>query len=171
MNINAKQLTTFDITRMDVTTALGFFGQIQAQIAANTTLATAMGNVWTTFTAARQAYDTAYAQARKWAQTEDITNLDTARDQALSAYLNAQKAMLASPNTQKAQDARLLQFIRDKYTLSPGDEYMKETTAIQQFVQEVEATADATAALTATGLDDWFQDLKAKNEAFLQKMN
>ena len=48
-----------------------------------------MGNVWTTFTAARLAYDTSYAQIRKSAQTEDITNLDTARDQILSGYLNA----------------------------------------------------------------------------------
>lgn len=83
--------------------------------------------------------DEAYAQARKWAQTEDISTLDTQRDQALSAFLNALKAMLASPNAQKQQAARLLTFIRDKYTLSASDEYMKETTAIQQMVQEMEA--------------------------------
>ena len=56
-------------------------------------------------------------------------SLDTQRDQALSAFLNALKAMLASPNAQKQQAARLLTFIRDKYTLSASDEYMKETTA------------------------------------------
>lgn len=171
MNINAKQLTTFDITRMDITTALGFYGQIKAQMAANTTLTTAMGTVWTAFTQALQAFDDAYAQARKWAQTEDISSLDTLRDQALSAFLSALKAMLASPNAEKQQAAKLLTFIRDKYTLAASDEYMKETTAIQQMVQEMETTADAVTALSTTGLDDWLQDLKAKNEAFLQKMN
>ena len=29
MNINAKQLTIFDIHKMDITTALGFFGQMK----------------------------------------------------------------------------------------------------------------------------------------------
>lgn len=38
MNINARQLTLFDVTRMDVTTALGFFGQIKAQLDTNATL-------------------------------------------------------------------------------------------------------------------------------------
>ena len=52
MNINAKQLTSIDTTRMDITTALGFFGQIKNKIAAETTLTAAMGSVWTTFTAA-----------------------------------------------------------------------------------------------------------------------
>ena len=41
MNINAKQLSTIDYTRMDITTAL-------------------------------QAFDDAYAQARKWAATSFV---------------------------------------------------------------------------------------------------
>ena len=171
MNINAKQLTIFDIHRMDITTALGFFGQMQTKFESNGTLTAAMGNVWTDYTSARQAYDFAYAQARKWEQTEDIDNLDKLRDNAQSAFLNALKAMLASPNAAKAQAAKLLTFIRDKYSLDNSDEYMKQTTMVAQFIQEVESNADAMAALTTTGLDDWFTDLKQKNEAFLAKMN
>ena len=38
-------------------------------------------------------------------------------------------------------------------------------------IQEMEENMQAEQALTTTGLDDWFQDLKAKNEAFLAKMN
>ena len=171
MNVNAKQLTTFDYTRMDITTALGFFGQMQTKFESNGTLTAAMGNVWTDYTSARQAYDFAYAQARKWEQTEDIDNLDKLRDNALSAFLNALKAMLASPNAAKAQAAKLLTFIRDKYSLNNSDEYMKQTTMTTQFIQEVESNTDAMAALTTTGLDDWFTDLKQKNEAFLAKMN
>ena len=171
MNINAKQLTIFDIHRMDITTALGFFGQMQTKFESNGTLTAAMGNVWTDYTSARQAYDFAYAQARKWEQTEDIDNLDKLRDNAQSAFLNALKAMLASPNAAKAQAAKLLTFIRDKYSLDNSDEYMKQTTMTAQFIQEVESNADAMAALTTTGLDDWFADLKQKNEDFLAKMN
>ena len=171
MNINAKQLTIFDIHRMDITTALGFFGQMQTKFESNGTLTAAMGNVWTDYTSARQAYDFAYAQARKWEQTEDIDNLDKLRDNAQSAFLNALKAMLASPNAAKAQAAKLLTFIRDKYSFDNSDEYMKQTTMTAQFIQEVESNADAMAALTTTGLDDWFTDLKQKNEDFLAKMN
>ena len=61
--------------------------------------------------------------------------------------------------------------IREKYTLDPSAEYMKETTAISQMIQEMEENLQAEQALTTTGLDDWLQDLKAKNEAFLAKMN
>ena len=171
MNINAKQLTIFDIHRMDITTTLGFFGQMQTKFESNGTLTAAMGNVWTDYTSARQGYDDAYAQARKWEQTEDIDNLDKLRDNAQSAFLNALKAMLASPNAAKAQAAKLLTFIRDKYSLDNSDEYMKQTTMTTQFIQEVESNADAMTALTTTGLDDWFTDLKQKNEAFLTKMN
>lgn len=171
MNINARQLTLFDVTRMDVTTALGFFGQIKAQLDTNATLTATMAGVWTAYAAALQAYDAAYAQARRWEQTEDISALDTQRDMALSAYLNALKAMTASPNAQKQQAAKQLMFIREKYSLSASDEYMKETTAIRQMVQEMDASAEAQAALATTGLDDWFVDLKQKNEDFLAKMN
>ena len=46
--------------------------------------------------------------------------------------------MISSPNAEKAQRAKYLQNIRDKYTLDPSAEYMKETTAIQQMVQEMD---------------------------------
>ena len=171
MNINAKQMTSIDVTRMDNTTVLGYFGQIKDIVTQDAQVTAALSTVWTAFTAAYAAFDDAYAQSRKSAQTEDIAALDTARDQALSAFLSALKSMQSSPNATKQQGAKYLMFIRDKYSLSASDEYMKETTAISQMVQEMEADAQATAALTTTGLDDWFQDLKTKNQAFLAKMN
>ena len=172
MNINAKQIRSIDSqNKMDITTALSFFGQMKAIVERDATLVSTLSTVWTAYTAAYTAFDDAYAQTRKWAQTEDIDALDKARDAALSAYLNALKAMTASPNQTKQTGAKYLQFIRDKYSLATADEYMKETTAIQQMIQELEADQQATAALTATGLDDWLTDLKTKNEAFLAKMN
>ena len=172
MNIKAKQVQSIDSqNKMDITTALGFFGQMKDKIAADATLTTAMGTVWTAYTTAYTAYDDAYAQTRKWAQTADLEELDNQRDAAQSAFLNALKAMTQSPNAAKQQAAKTLMFIRNKYTLRPSDEYMKETTAISQMVQEMEASAEAQAALQVTGLDDWFQDLKVKNANFLVKMN
>ena len=171
MNINAKQMTEIATSRMDITTVLGYFGQIKGIVNANSALVGALGTVWTTFTSAENAFDEAYAQTRKWAQTEEIEGLDTSRDQALSAFNNALKAMTASPNAQKQAGAKLLMNIREKYTLNASDEYMKETTAIAQMIQEMEENVQADQALTATGLIDWFQDLKQKNQAFLQKMN
>ena len=171
MNINAKQMTSIDVTRMDNTTVLGYFGQIKDIVTQDAQVTAALSTVWTAFTAAYNAFDDAYAQARKSAQTEDIATLDTARDQALSAFLSALKSMQSSPNATKQTAAKYLMFLREKYTLNASDEYMKETTAIQQMVQEMEGDAQATAALATTGLDDWLQDLKAKNQAFLTKMN
>ena len=171
MNINAKQMTSIDVTRMDITTALGFFYQIGQQISANAALQSALGTVWTAYISAYETFDEAYAQTRKWAQTEEIEGLDTQRDQALSAFNAALKSMQSSPNAAKQQAAKLLMNILEKYTLNASDEYMKETTAIAQMIQEMEENIQADQALTTTGLIDWFQDLKQKNQAFLQKMN
>ena len=171
MNIKAKQLLSIDLTRMDITTVLGFLFQIREQIRTNEALRTALSTVWSAFIQAYAAFDEAYAQQRKWAQTEDIETLDTQRDQALSAFNAALKSMQSSPNAQKQQAAKLLMNIREKYTLDPSAEYMKETTAIAQMIQEMEENVQADQALTTTGLIDWLQDLKQKNQAFLQKMN
>ena len=171
MNINAKQMTSIDVTRMDITTALGFFYQIGQQISANAALQSALGTVWTAYISAYETFDEAYAQTRKWAQTEEIEGLDTQRDQALSAFNAALKSMQSSPNAAKQQAAKLLMNILEKYTLNASDEYMKETTAIAQMIQEMEENIQADQALTTTGLIDWFQDLKQKNQAYLQKMN
>lgn len=169
MNIRAKQVTDFSISRMDITTALGFFGQIKSVLLSYTALVTALGNVWTTLINALADYDNAYTQTRKWLQTDELETLDKTRDKAVRAFLNALKALTASPNAEKADAAKRVLFVRDKYTIEPGDEYMKETTAISQMIQDMEANCQADLALT--GLDEWFTDLKTKNEAFLAKMN
>ena len=170
MNVNAKQVNGIDIhNRMDNTSVLGFFMQIKDIYEVNTALTTAMAGVWTAFTGALNAFDVAYAQTRKWMQTEEIDNLDKTRDSAVRAFMNAMKAMLASPNDTKAAAAKRVKFVRDKYEVDAADEYMKETTAISQMVQDMEA--NCTADLATTGLDEWFADMKAKNESFLDKMN
>ena len=169
MNLNAKQINHLDVTRMDITTVLGFFLQVKDVISANTALATALDTVWTTYTAALDDYDGVYAQSRKWLQTDELKALDKDRDTALRALLNAIKAMTQAPNAEKAAAAKRVQFVCDKYTIDAGDEYMKETTAVSQMVHDMETACAADIALL--GLDEWLADLKAKNQAFLVKMN
>ncbi len=172
MNINAKQMNSIDVHNgMDNTTCLGFLLQIMNIVAPNGQLVAILAAVWSNFVNAFNAFDDAFAQARKWMQTGDIKSLDELRDAALSAFLNMQKAMQASPNQEKQSAAKYLMFIREKYNINPSDEYMKETTAVGQLIQELESNQQAQAALQTTGLNEWFLDLKAKNEAFLAKMN
>ena len=171
MNINNKEVTHIDVTRFDNTTVLGFFLQIMNIVAPNGQLVAILAAVWSNFVNAFNAFDDAFAQARKWMQTGDIKSLDELRDAALSAFLNMLKAMQASPNQEKQSAAKDLMFIRDKYNINPSDEYMKETTAVGQLIQELESNQQAQTALQTTGLNEWFLDLKAKNEAFLAKMN
>ena len=137
----------FAISRMDITTVLGFFGQIKSVILSYSALITALGNVWTAFVNALTAYDNAYAQTRKWLQTEELDVLDKVRDNAVRAFMNALKALVASPNTQKAAAAKRVQFVRDKYSVESGDEYMKETTAISQMIQDMVKHKQHTATL------------------------
>ena len=171
MNVNAKQLNSIHVNHMDVTTALSFFLQIKGIIIVRSPLTDALSNVWTNYVNKVTAYDNAYAQARKWEETEEIKELDESRDSAQSAFLAALKAMLKSPNAAKQAAAKKLQFAREKYHLDPSDEYMKQTTDADQYIKEIEASAELTECLTTTGLDEWFTDLKTKNDAFLAKMN
>ena len=171
MNINNKEVSHLDVTRFDNTTVLGFFLQIMNIVAPKGQLVAILAAVWSNFVNAFNAFDDAFAQARKWMQTGDIKSLDELRDAALSAFLNMLKAMQASPNQEKQSAAKYLMFIREKYNINPSDEYMKETTAVGQLIQELESNQQAQTALQTTGLNEWFLDLKAKNDAFLEKMN
>ena len=92
-------MTEIATSRMDITTVLGYFGQIRGIVTQNQQLVGALSTVWTAFTQAYEAFDEAYAQTRKWAQTEDIEELDTERDKALSAFNAALKSMQSSPRS------------------------------------------------------------------------
>ena len=55
MNINAKQMTEIATSRMDITTVLGYFGQIRGIVTQNQQLVSALSTVWTAFTQAYEA--------------------------------------------------------------------------------------------------------------------
>ena len=172
MNVKAKQMQTIDVhNKMDIMTALSYFMQIKGIISTRTELVNVLGSVWTAFTGSIDGFDVAYAQVRRWLQTEDIGNLDKERDKALSAFLNALKAFVASPNATKREAARRVQYVRDKYHLATTDEYMKETYSISQIVTEYRSSASLLQDIELIGLTEYLDDLEAKNVAFLAKMN
>lgn len=171
MNIKAKQINGMDITRMDITTVLGFFMQIKGIILPNDALVTVLATVWTAYVSAITAFDDAYAQVKKWMQTDELKDLDKVRDGAQSAFLNMLKAALASPNGSKREAAKRVKFVRDKYSLDAGDEYMKQTYAVKQMCEEMQASDSLMQDLALIGLDDFLLDLVEKNDAFLAKMN
>ncbi len=130
MNIKALQLQGIDVHKMDNVTLLGFLTQMRTLIQADAALVAVLSTVFADYVAALVAFDNAFAQQRKWAETEDLKELDTARDHALSAFLNMLKAMTASPNAQKAAAARLVMTVREKYTLDPDPEPEPEPTPV-----------------------------------------
>ena len=171
MDINARQIPNFDVSKPDNATLLSFMNTVAAKGAADTTMTGKMGNIWTAFSQSAATYDEAYNPSRKDLMSDDLAVLDETRDKSLTAWHVAEQAQLKSPNAAKQQVARQLDQLYKDYKLEAGDEYMKETTNIQQMIQVIEADATIMAALPGMGLDDYLADLKAKNEAFAAKMD
>lgn len=172
MNLNAKQVSSIDYhSKMDTTTVLSFFNQMDKVIRANKAVQTALDQAYINFMNALIAFNSAFAQIKKWIQTQDIEELDKQRDASLRAFVAAIKAMLNAPTDEMKQAARKIDNVAAKYDLKAEAEYMKETETIAQMVEEMERNYQIELALKATNLTAWLADLKAKNQAFLAKMN
>ena len=171
MDIYAKQIPNFDVSKPDNATLLAFVTTVATKGAADTTMTAKMGDIWTAFAQAADAYDVAYNPSRKDLLSDVLDTLDTDRDKSQGAWHVAILAQLKSPNATKQWIAqRLVQLYKD-YHLDASDEYMKQTTNISQMLQVIEADAEIMAALPGMGLDDYLTDLKTKNEAFAAKMD
>ena len=170
LDINAKQIPGIEIGRMDNATLLSFMNAVAGHCAADATMQAKLGDIHTAFSASATNYDVVYNPSQKDLLSDVLLTMDDVRDKSLTAWHTAILAAQKSPNATKQQVAlQLVQFYKD-YHLDAGDEYMKETTNIQQMLQAVEGNADILAALPGMGLDDYLSDLKTKNEAFAAKM-
>lgn len=170
MDINAKQIPNFDVSKPDNATLLSFMNVVAGHCAADATMQAKLGDIYTAFAASATNYDTVYNPSQKDLLSDVLASLDDVRDKALTAWHTAILAAQKSPNATKQQVAtQLVQFYKD-YHLDSDVEYMKETTNIQQMLHVVEAEQTIVAALPGMGLDDYLADLKAKNEAFAAKM-
>ena len=171
LDINAKQIPGIDVAHMDVATLLSFMNTVAAKGAADATMTAKLGGIWTAFAQAANTYDAVYNPSQKDLLTDVLKKLDEDRDTSQSAWHVAILAGLKSPNATKQWMAqRLVQLYKD-YHLDTSDEYMKQTTNIDQMIQVIEADAEIMAALPGMGLDDYLTDLKTKNQAFAAKMD
>ena len=165
---NALQWTSIALHAMDNATLLSFMHNVdekgQAENAAP--MRTKLGEYWTPFHEAYDLYDQVFNPARRSLDTEDLKNLDEARDNALGAFHEALLGLQRNPNDAKKQAARLLLLNYDTYKPDRGQEYMKETELIDQMLKDIADRSDLHDAVTLLGLDDYVADLSAKNEAF-----
>lgn len=171
MDINAKQIPDLNITHMDNATLLSFMNIVGAKGAADATMMTKMGDVWTAFSQSAADYDEVYNPSHKDLLTDELAELNRLRDKAVGAYHQAVLALLRSPNAAKAQAARQLEQYYKDFSINASDEYMKQSTNIDQMLQEIEGNDAIVAALPGMGLDDYLTDLKEKNNAFIALMD
>ena len=78
MDINAKQIPGLEIGRLDNATLLAYMNAVAAKAAADTTLTTKMGAIYTTFAQAATAYDQAYNPSYKDLLSDQLATLDEA---------------------------------------------------------------------------------------------
>ena len=154
INLNAKQIGSLDYTRFDNATLLSAVGQLSQHVQDSAVAQQKLGTIADSFVSAADAYDVAYNPSQKDLMSDVLYNMDKVRDKSQTAYHENILAAQRSPNEQKAMVARQwVQYYKD-YKLDTGDEYMKQTTNIQQMIQAIEANATVMAALPSMGLDD-----------------
>lgn len=170
LNLNAKQISDLQISRLDNATLLSCVTNMSLHVQHSEPARTKLGTIASDFVGASEAYDVAYNPSQKDLLSDVLADLDKVRDKSMTAWHGAILAAQNSPNEQKAMTARQLVQLYKDYKLDAADEYMKQTTNISQMIQAIEGNAGIMAALPGMGLDEYLADLKAKNEAFAAKM-
>ena len=167
---NALQWNALPLRQMDNATLLSYMHNVDEKGQADNAapMRTKLAEFWTPFHQAYNTYDQVFNPARKSLDTEDIKNLDDARDDSLGAYHEAVLGLQRNPNEAKKQAARLLNLNYDTYKPERGQEYMKETELISQMTTEIRGSQELTAAIQLLGLEDYLNDLEQKNQAFAQ---
>ena len=169
---NALQWTSIALHAMDNATLLSFMHNVDEKgLAENAApMRTNLGDFWTPIHEAYLTYDRVFNPTRKSLETEDLKELDEARDNALGAYHEAVLGLQRNPNDSKRQAARLLNLNYDTYKPERSQEYMKETELIEQMTADLRASQQLAAAIQLLGLDDYLTDLEQKNQAFADMM-
>ena len=169
---NALQWTSIALHAMDNATLLSFMHNVDEKgLAENAApMRTNLGDFWTPFHEAYLTYDRVFNPTRKSLETEDLKELDEARDNALGAYHEAVLGLQRNPNDSKRQAARQLNLNYDTYKPERSQEYMKETELIEQMTADLRASQQLAAAIQLLGLDDYLTDLEQKNQAFADMM-
>ena len=170
MQPNALQIQGVPLHYMDQMTLLSFLHMIDNHGQADATMQAKMGQFWTDFHAAFDAYDLVINPERTSIFTAELKKKDEDRDNALGAYHEAILGLQRHPVEAKRMAARKLLINYDSFNPDRGMEYMKETETIHQMLKEIENNPELTAAVTLLGLGDFKDDLGAKNDDFTVTM-
>ena len=155
---------------MDQMTLLSYLHMIDNHGQADATMQAKMGQFWTDFHTAFDAYDLVINPERTSIFTAELKKKDEDRDNALGAYHEAILGLQRHPVEAKRMAARKLLINYDSFAPDRGLEYMKETETIHQMVKEIENSTELSAAVALLGLGDYKDDLKAKNDDFSTTM-
>lgn len=120
--------------------------------------------------AAFNAFDQAIIQARKTGYTELLNQYDKDRDAAYRSIVAYLKGCVALPDLPKANAAKDLLTIIEKYPHIPSLPLRDETAAITNLVQDLKTT-DANSKLVLLGVDGVLNTMDTKNREFEDTYN
>lgn len=166
----AMQVRELGLSRLDNATLLIFLNKAAEDLRADEYVKARLNDYFIEFIMGASAYDQAFKQEREAIETKELVELDDQRDKALTAYHTALLAALKNPLDEKKRMARQLEILYNKYKPEASQEYMKESSLINEMLDELSTNYQLEQAYTKLGLKDWVDDLKAKNKAFMDKM-
>lgn len=112
------------------------------------------------------AFEESLKPLRKSEHTEKLIELDNKRDVLLVGYINHCKVFVNFPIKEKAEAAKKLVLINDKYGKAPQKQSFREETAIIRNLLEDLAPTEIKAMVTLIGAEQWIEHLAETNEAF-----
>ena len=163
---DALQIQGVKLHEMDNGTLLSYLHLVDGHGMDSQAMRDKMGTYWSQFHMSVTGFDEAINPPRSSILTEDLKELDEARDNALGAYHEALLGLQRHPTEEKRTMARKLLLNYDTYKPDRSQEYMKETELIDQMIKELETNYQLELALNGLGLMDYKNDLKQKNQQF-----
>ena len=108
--------------------------------------------------------DEALEVIRKSADTKQIADADTTRDNVFRGFADAVKSAQNHFDSAKREAANRLQIVFDHYGNIARKSYDEETASIYNFIQDMKGSSAA--EITTLGLGDWVTQLDSDNQAF-----
>ncbi|GIZ14992.1 DUF6261 family protein [Capnocytophaga catalasegens] len=112
------------------------------------------------------AFEESLKPLRKSEHTEKLIELDNKRDILLVGYISHCKVFTNFPVKEKAEAAKKLVLINEKYGKSPQKQSFREETAIIRNLLDDLAPSEIKAMVTLIGAQKWIEHLAEANEAF-----
>jgi hypothetical protein len=108
--------------------------------------------------------DKALEIIRKSATTEQLAEVDSARDVVFRGFADAVKSALSHFDAAKKEAAKRLKIVIDHYGNVARKPYDEETASIYNFIQEMNGAHAAD--VNTLGLNEWITRLETENKTF-----